>query len=268
LSSFRNPGGQHEEDSSRDDDAIDEPARILVAEDDSITREVVTHVLAEAGYHVDAVANGQEALAAVISGNYGLVLMDARMPILSGLEATRLIRDLPENKRSTPIVMMTATAFKDHRREMQDTGITAYLPKGVKPQELLDCVRLHLGGEPKSAGPDWPPGLAPVLDLKRVAADQKFFSPNAMPRFLYHLEITISEFLPGLAGETVKDPAAFRSQLHKIAGISGTLGCTALCETAKTLEAAAVITGPARERFIETALATVAAIRRYRKGHI
>jgi CheY-like chemotaxis protein len=78
-------------------DADDEPPsqrRILVADDDELTRHVVIHILGHEGYLAHGVTDGREAVAAVIRDNYDLVLMDVRMPALGGSEATRMIHQL------------------------------------------------------------------------------------------------------------------------------------------------------------------------------
>ncbi|MBL6946885.1 MAG: nucleotide sugar dehydrogenase [Rhodospirillales bacterium] len=84
--------------------------RILIAEDDSVTRKVASLMLKRAGLTVDTVADGAEAVHAVRHGNYDAVLMDVTMPKMNGMEATSAIRRLPEDKRSIPVIAMTAHA--------------------------------------------------------------------------------------------------------------------------------------------------------------
>ena len=87
--------------------------RILVAEDNVINQLVVVEQLAAMGYDVVAVHDGREALRALESGDFALVLMDCQMPDLDGYEATRRIREGPEKSRRIPIVALTAHAMRE-----------------------------------------------------------------------------------------------------------------------------------------------------------
>jgi len=77
-------------------------ARILLAEDDPMIREMLTMMLARKSYHVDTAANGQESLAKWAAGDFDIILMDLQMPKMSGMEATMAIRqrEVAENRRT------------------------------------------------------------------------------------------------------------------------------------------------------------------------
>ena len=246
------------------ENAAPEHRRILLAEDETTTREIVGHLLAQEGYQVDTAANGREALSAVIVGNYDLVLMDVRMPTLSGTEVTRLIRSLPNAKRHTPVIAMTANAFNLFAQEMQEAGMNGYLMKPVSAPALLDCVRQHLDGEAQPAEYDRQTGPARLLDLERLRDEARLFAPGAMGRFLDNLAISIEEILTRVQGWVSTEPAELRRRLHNMTGVAGTLGCTALSEVARDLEAEAAPSDALRQRFIATARASLAAIRQYR----
>ncbi|MDP1136738.1 response regulator, partial [Klebsiella pneumoniae] len=81
----------------------------------SVNRKLVTTLLEKAGYKVDSVETGLQAIEAVQQKRYGLVLMDGQMPEMDGFEATQQIRNLENDARTTPIIAMTAHAMKGDR---------------------------------------------------------------------------------------------------------------------------------------------------------
>ena len=104
-------------------------ARILVAEDNPTNRLVALAQLQKLGYKADAVVNGAEAVEAVKDGDYDLVLMDAQMPVMDGLDATRNIRR--SSKGAIPIIAMTAGAMPADRDRCLAHGMSDYLAKPV-----------------------------------------------------------------------------------------------------------------------------------------
>jgi signal transduction histidine kinase/response regulator of citrate/malate metabolism len=128
-----------------------EKAFILVAEDNPVNQKVTVLQLRSLGYAADVVANGREALDALRRGRYALVLMDAQMPEMDGLEATRRIRraqaagepGFPPHLR---IIAMTANAMSGDRQACLDAGMDDYLAKPVKPADLRGALDRHIGG--------------------------------------------------------------------------------------------------------------------------
>lgn len=111
--------------------------RILVAEDNSTNREVIVGQLKKLGYIAETVRNGVEAVEAVRSGTFDLVLMDCEMPEMDGYEATRRIRQ--GNQKHIPIVALTANAMSSDKERCIEAGMDDYLAKPVDPPEL-SCV--------------------------------------------------------------------------------------------------------------------------------
>jgi two-component system sensor histidine kinase/response regulator len=126
-------------------------ARILVVEDNYVNQKVVTAVLGKRGFAVELANDGREALAKLESAEFDLVLMDVQMPVLDGLEATRLIRQ-NERWKSLPIVAMTAHAMNGDRERCLEAGMTGYVSKPVRPSHLLQTIEEHL-----AASRGWPP---------------------------------------------------------------------------------------------------------------
>jgi signal transduction histidine kinase/CheY-like chemotaxis protein len=111
--------------------------RVLLVEDVLALQLVAKAKLERLGYAVDVVGDGREALEAVCSGDYGLILMDIQMPQLDGVSATRKIRELPEPmKASTPIIALTANAMKGDQEAYLEAGMNGYLSKPIDNQQL------------------------------------------------------------------------------------------------------------------------------------
>jgi PAS domain S-box-containing protein len=114
--------------------------RVLVAEDDPINRLVVERMLARLGHRVTAVANGVEALGVLDTAPVDLILMDCQMPELDGFEATRRIRALPDGRARIPIIAATAHAMTGDRERCLDAGMTDYVSKPYREQDLADAI--------------------------------------------------------------------------------------------------------------------------------
>ena len=110
-------------------------ARVLLVEDDLISREVALELLLLAGLVVDTAENGQLAIDQVHAHDYALVLMDMQMPVLGGLAATRAIRLMP-GKATLPILAMTANAFEEDRKACLAAGMDDHISKPVDPDVL------------------------------------------------------------------------------------------------------------------------------------
>lgn len=114
-------------------------SRILVVDDDPAIRGMVSDVLDFEGYPVEAVADGEEALQAILRVRPGLVLLDMRMPVLDGWGVAAELRRLGVR---VPVVVMTAA--QDAYRWAREIGADAYLAKPFDLPELLSVVHRHL----------------------------------------------------------------------------------------------------------------------------
>lgn len=116
--------------------------RILVAEDNRTNQLVAKKMLNRCGVVPDIVENGQEACTAFRKGHYDLVLMDVSMPVMSGLEATRDIRQFERDKGrpACPIVALTGNAFASDRENCIASGMTDFITKPIRLHELFTCI--------------------------------------------------------------------------------------------------------------------------------
>jgi|HubBroStandDraft_1064217.scaffolds.fasta_scaffold00025_50 PAS domain S-box-containing protein len=130
------------------------PLRILVAEDNGINQRIIRGLLVSGGHIVDVVDNGAAAVDAVRDGDYDAVLMDVQMPIMDGVEATRLIRRLPAKRGAIHVIALTAHAMIGAREHFLAAGMDDYL---TKP---LDCTALRLRLADLSSRLDRPRGTA------------------------------------------------------------------------------------------------------------
>ena len=115
------------------------PGSILVVEDNLVNQKMVSSILLKRGYQVQITSNGQEALQALEQKAFHLVLMDVQMPVLDGLEATRLIRK-DARWANLPIIAMTAHAMNGDKEGCLAAGMNAYISKPVHSAHLLSIV--------------------------------------------------------------------------------------------------------------------------------
>lgn len=110
---------------------------MLVAEDNKINQLVVRSTLNKWNLDVTLVENGLEALEQLQKKSFDLVILDVQMPIMDGLEATRLIRStLPEPACNVPIMAMTASVLYDPEQRVKEIGMNDYIAKPFKVEEL------------------------------------------------------------------------------------------------------------------------------------
>ena len=114
--------------------------KVLIADDNPVNQRVAQHMLHLLGHVSDTVATGVEALAAVEKGGYDVVLMDMRMPNMSGVEATRRIRQLGQNISQPWIIAMTANASSEDRARCLKVGMNDYLSKPIRRDSLSQTL--------------------------------------------------------------------------------------------------------------------------------
>jgi CheY-like chemotaxis protein len=125
----------------RGDDLTSCPgARILLVEDNAISRLVAARTLSRAGHHVTEARTGREALELHERSEFDLVLMDCQMPEMDGYEASRQIRRREQGRRRTPIIATTATTMAGDREKCLAAGMDEFIAKPAKLQDLTKVV--------------------------------------------------------------------------------------------------------------------------------
>jgi PAS domain S-box-containing protein len=116
-----------------------EEYRILVVDDTEENRQVVVRLLNLVGFATKEAVNGEDAISAFEAWNPHLILMDMRMPVMDGYEATRLIKQT-EKGRQIPIVALTASSFDDERKKISELEISGHIRKPFRESELFGTI--------------------------------------------------------------------------------------------------------------------------------
>jgi PAS domain S-box-containing protein len=228
-------------------ESVPSSARILLAEDNIVNQKVAQGLLRTLGYRADVVANGLEAVKALELINYDLVLMDCQMPEMDGFEATTLIRHAASKvlNREVPVVAMTANAMKGDREHCIEIGMSDYLAKPVKKNELRVLLEKWLPRGEESAPQQEPEGqplpvsvhgsAVPVFDLSGMLErlEDEGFARELTSCFLEDLPLQIIHLRELLAAG---DAAGAERQAHGIKGASAYVGGEALCAVALRME--------------------------------
>ena len=127
-----------------DRSAMDKPRlKVLVAEDNKVNQVVVRKILEKNDHDVTIAGNGREALDMLAAGTFDIVLMDVQMPVMDGLQATRLLREKEEQEGlpRVPVISLTAHAMIGDRERCLDSGADGYVSKPINAQELLAAMQ-------------------------------------------------------------------------------------------------------------------------------
>ncbi len=214
-------------------------ARILVAEDDVTNRAVALAQLEKLGYEAVAVANGAEAVAALQTGGYDLVLMDCEMPVMDGFEATRLIRQ--SRNPHIPILALTASAMSGDRERCIRERMDGYLSKPVDRQQLAEVLAQWCQSNTRGLVETAEAGFSDeaVFDseafLQRLTGDRQL-AGIILKGFLEDFPLQLNNLRQRVHEA---DAAGARLQAHALKGSAATVSAGSLHSMAVKMERAA-----------------------------
>lgn len=209
---------------------------VLLAEDNEINQKLAARMLEKLGHHVTVASDGQEAMEASAQVAFDLILMDMQMPRVSGLEATRAIRQREAQLGGhVPIVAMTANAMAADREACLDAGMDGYLSKPVDRASLVAEIERVLGAQSAPSAPlaATPPDLRAILES--VGGDEDLLREVARllrrdgPTRLSEMEHAVA------AGDT----QTLMFAAHSLKGVASGIAAKALQAAAQDLEHAA-----------------------------
>jgi len=166
--------------------------KILLVEDVEFNVMVAQRMLKNWNAEVDLAENGAIAVEKVKNGKYDLILMDIQMPVMDGLEATRIIRD--ELRLNTPIIALTANAFKHNVDNYLDTGMNDYIVKPYLEKEFFQKLNQYIPDLPVM--PVVPPELPlyDIVHLREICKNDDGFMHTMMRIFINVVSDSVSQF--------------------------------------------------------------------------
>ncbi|MFC1848634.1 response regulator [candidate division CSSED10-310 bacterium] len=225
-------------------------ANVLLVEDNPINQQVATEILKSADMIVSVAENGLAAIEALKEEKFDVVLMDVQMPVMDGLEATRLIRENPSHV-DLPIIAMTAQAMKGDREKCHNAGMNDYVTKPIDTVQLFTTlsrwvrsvtIRLKDSDgreEQKSAADEFPdnlPGIDVKEGLKRLA-DNRTVYQKILRDFSTEYENEVNKIKELLQS---KDWSNAQRRAHTLKGVSGNIAASDLFTASSELEEALI----------------------------
>jgi PAS domain S-box-containing protein len=218
-------------------------AKILVAEDNEVNRQVVLGMLRSLGFEADAVANGRKAVNAVKAKDYEIILMDCHMPEMDGFEATREIRSLGNGKNTVKIVAMTANALIGEEEVCLEYGMDDYLSKPMLKHDLSKILAKHLPLVEKKLDSQTnivQHRLEDVLDsealenLRQIESrGEQNFIAETIKLYFSHAEKQINEIKQAVFN---RNGEKLFLKAHSLKGSSGSIGLNKMFKLCENLE--------------------------------
>ncbi len=227
-------------------------AHILLVEDNSINQDLVGQLMQSIGMRVSFAPNGQRAVDMVRSTSYDLILMDIQMPVMDGLQATKVIRRLPD-RENLPILALTANAFSEDRLKSIQAGMNGHVGKPLEPEKLF--ANLIKWIPPRTDIADMTPW--PIVGADDRSAEEEIlvalqavpgldtdvglrYLRNNVPQYIRLLRTFVEQHGDDatlLSQQAAADDfEAVRHTAHTLKGVAGTLGVISIQAPAFELE--------------------------------
>ncbi|GGE27231.1 hypothetical protein GCM10007276_00500 [Agaricicola taiwanensis] len=222
-----------------------EPLSILIGEDNRTNQKVIAKILQRAGHSVAVVDNGEEVLDALAEITYDIVLLDVNMPVMNGIEATKLYRFTALGRPRIPIVALTADATPEMAARCAEAGMDDCLTKPIEPSLLLSVIARLAGKEaPPVAPTEEQPSIARITTHPRFrssarnALDERVlkdldalggpdFVAEVLNQFLEDAHGTLADLT---AAQKAGDIIAFREQAHALRSSAANVGARHIFE--------------------------------------
>lgn len=215
--------------------------KILLVDDDELSRRMMGLLLSEKGYNYDTASNGLEAVEAVQSQLYDIVLMDLQMPLMDGFDATRKIREWEAGQKHVPIVALTAMLFDNEIQKCLSVGVDECIAKPFDTDTLFHLIDSFASKSEQPTSND---------ELQIVENDDALMVldiQGALPRFSENIDVYqefLKEFIAELPDRMEQFRKAFQSSdfstlsdsAHNLKGVSASLGARQLSYYSKLLD--------------------------------
>ncbi len=215
---------------------------ILVGEDNPTNQMVIKKILEYHGHKVTVTGNGEEVLDALDEKDFDFVIVDMHMPVMSGIDATKVFRFTHPEKKHIPFLMLTANATKEALKACEDARMDGYLTKPVEPEKLLSTIELLLENKKQGEGEKTgqkatlkvvssnEPQDMPLLDMKTLGSISKMandysFLHDLINGFINNAEKLAKQLTVSLADADI-DSA--RGITHTLDGSSRSIGAKRL----------------------------------------
>ncbi|MBI4002958.1 MAG: response regulator, partial [Nitrospira defluvii] len=206
---------------------------VLLAEDSLESQELMQFYFRDTPYQVEIVSDGERAVVAFQTNRFDIVLIDLQMPGMDGFTATRLIRawESAHQRPPTPILALTANAFREAEEQSLAAGCTGFLTKPITRSQLLDALNTyHLSMPPPD--PELQKfGMSPDV-ADRIAREIQ----QRRPQFLEHRRKDLGAMRQAAARQ---DYEAIRTMGHRIKGVAGSYGFPDIGTVGQRLEQSA-----------------------------
>ena len=207
--------------------------KVLLVEDNEINQEVASMMLKRIGIKVQIAQNGKEAVEKYFKNKnrYNIILMDLQMPIMSGYEAAKIIR---EDNKEIPIIALSAAAMSEDKQKVIDSGMNAHISKPVDMEILYSTITKYCTIEELNYKEDIKEKNSLVLDMEYLnkIVGSKELAIKLLIKFLHQLE---DEFY-NITQLILEDATGTAEKIHTLKGVSGNLGANELYNICKTIE--------------------------------
>jgi two-component system sensor histidine kinase RpfC len=220
---------------------------VLVAEDNPVNRKVTARILERAGHQCRMVENGEQALDALDSSRFDIVLMDVNMPGASGLDVVKIYRAGHTGDPHLPIVALTADATMETRRLCEEAGMDGYITKPVEAARLLEVIDelaaktpakaaepsaavAEIASHPRFQAADSEPVVAPqsLADLEAIDPGGSFLA-EVIEAFLIESEVTLGHLRSAVAEGNLKELRDYAHAMRSSAAHVGARRIVKIC---------------------------------------